>query len=52
MRRRGAVGAQEALLRMVASLLLVAHARANDMFVVGLNDFGQLGAGDLLQRTT
>ena len=46
------MGAQEALLRIVASLLLVAHARANDMFVVGLNDFGQLGAGDLLQRTT
>ena len=25
---------------------------ANDMYVVGLNDFGQLGAGDQLQRTT
>ncbi len=36
-------------------LVLFASAslcRANDMYVVGLNDFGQLGAGDLLQRTT
>lgn len=36
-------------------ILLCAAAslcQANDMYVVGLNDFGQLGAGDLLQRTT
>jgi alpha-tubulin suppressor-like RCC1 family protein len=40
------------LLRAIVCLCAVSATLANDMYVVGLNDFGQLGAGDLLQRTT
>jgi alpha-tubulin suppressor-like RCC1 family protein len=40
------------LLRFFICMCAASVSRANDMYVVGLNDFGQLGAGDLLQRTT
>jgi alpha-tubulin suppressor-like RCC1 family protein len=40
------------LLRTLVFMCAVSISLANDMYVVGLNDFGQLGAGDLLQRTT
>ena len=49
---RAVAVARPFLLRIMICLCAAGLCCGNDMYVVGLNDFGQLGAGDLLQRTT